>query len=151
MIFRLIVASLLPTLILGVQVLTCPDHLPIHAPPIDLQIDGCDAQPCHINRGDSVSMQTRFRAAVYTDEMRLALNSTVFGVQRPVELPYEMQNACNVIDGNCPVNQGDILTLRATIPVETEVHGGVPVELKLYVSHAPGFYCTCVLVNVVIH
>lgn len=70
---------------------------------------------------------------------------------RSVVLPPELVNACNTIVGNCPVTQGQLLTQRATIPVSTELHGGIPVELKFYISHAPGFYCTCTVVNLVIN
>lgn len=66
-------------------------------------------------------------------------------------MPPELADACNTIVGNCPVTQGQMLTQRATIPVSTEHHGGIPAELKVYISHAPGFYCTCAVVNIVIH
>lgn len=68
-----------------------------------------------------------------------------------VQLSPELSDACNTIVGSCPVTQGQMLTQRATIPVATEISGGIPSELKFYISHAPGFYCTCAVVNIVIH
>lgn len=69
---------------------------------------GCDSSPCHVNQGDSITYEVDFiagknalrlrwivyvlqivftiSAAVDTNEMRLAVNATIFGVQNPGKL-----------------------------------------------------------------
>ncbi|KAG4078282.1 hypothetical protein HA402_012992 [Bradysia odoriphaga] len=151
MLYHLIVGAIVPALVLGYQVVPCPDHLPINAPPIDIEIPGCPSTPCHVTRGTNITYQVRFFAAVDTPRMGLHMNSTVFGVESPVELPPELRDACNTIVEGCPVTEGQILTQRATIPVTSDFGGGIPAQLKFYISHDPGFYCTCAMVNIVIH
>lgn len=41
---------------------TGPDNLPINAPPLRIQIDGCDSAPCHVNRGESITYEVDFVA-----------------------------------------------------------------------------------------
>lgn len=83
----------------------------------------------------------------------MGINSTVFGETNPVFLPPDLGNACNGLTGgaSCPVTQGQQLTHGATIPVDTELHDGIPVQLLFRIFNATGISFVCAIVNIVIH
>lgn len=85
--------------------------------------------------------------------MILTINSTVFGETNPVFIPPELGNACNGLTGgvSCPVAQGQQLTHGATIPVDTELHDGIPAQLLFRIINAAGVPFVCLIVNIVIH
>lgn len=88
-----------------------------------------------------------------SDTLILGISSTVFGETNPVLLPPELSNACNGLTGgaSCPVSHEQQLTHGATIPVDTELHDGVPVQLQFRIINASGIPFVCTIVNIVIH
>lgn len=51
----------------------------------------------------------------------------------------------------CPVSAGQQVTQSATIPVSTELHGGIPAQLRVTMTNAAGAVNTCCLINLIIH
>ncbi len=51
----------------------------------------------------------------------------------------------------CPVAAGQEVTQTATIPVSSEHHGGIPVQLSVTMTNAENVVNACTLINLVIH
>lgn len=68
-----------------------------------------------------------------------------------VELPPALSNACNTMSPACPVAAGQQVTQSAGIPVSTELHGGVPVQLRVTMTNGANAINTCCLINLIVH
>lgn len=68
-----------------------------------------------------------------------------------VPLTPELSDGCNTLVGACPVTAGQTLTQFATIPVPSNIRGGIPAQLKIKMAHAYELFCTCFLINVIIN
>ncbi|KAJ6635143.1 Mite group 2 allergen-like Ixo r 2 [Pseudolycoriella hygida] len=153
MLSYLLAVAFIPAVVFGHHhILPCPGGLPT---PTAVRVQGCDSFPCYINSGDLVSYEVDFVQPHTTDALTLALNATVFGVEREVTLPPGASNACNsLIGASCPVSEGQSVTQGTTIPVFTEYHGGIPAQLRFQISHTMHGHehiCVCTLVNFIIN
>lgn len=68
-----------------------------------------------------------------------------------VGLPSELVNACNSLVGaSCPVNAHQMLTHGANIEGEGDLHGGIPVQMRIEITD-DDHVCLCALINLVVH
>lgn len=82
----------------------------------------------------------------------MEIEQTVLGNSTTFPFPPFLTNACNSMVGlGCPLVAGQNFTHGASIPVNTEVHGGIPLQLRISLRNAIGNFTGCTAVNLVVH
>lgn len=83
--------------------------------------------------------------------MTLAINSTVFGHTSPVDIPPPLNNAClSLVGSTCPVGAGQALTHGTTLPVNPDLHDGIPVTLYAQIYNDFNLTVFCSIIHVIV-
>ncbi|KAJ6640859.1 hypothetical protein Bhyg_05792 [Pseudolycoriella hygida] len=138
-----LVAAVLPTLILGHGIIPCPGGLP---PPTSLTISGCPASPCQVRNGDSLTYTVGFVPNSASPTMTLSITSTVLGETRDIELG-PLSNACTNMSPACPTVANQPVTQSATVPIVTDLHDGIPAQLRVTITNSANAVQLCALIN----
>lgn len=69
-----------------------------------------------------------------------------------VHLPEEQVNACNdLVGATCPVNAHQMLTHGGNIEGEGDLHGGIPVRMRIEIADDADHLCMCAVIDVIVH
>lgn len=84
--------------------------------------------------------------------LTMEIEQTVLGNSTTFPFPPALANACTSMVGlGCPIVAGQNFTHSSNVPINTEVHGGIPVQLRISLRTAPGNYTGCTTVNMIVH
>lgn len=73
--------------------------------------------------------------ATSAKELTVSLVGELFGVKMEFELPEDVQDGCNSVDGGCPVEAGETLLIQGKLPLEApSIVEGYTVGLELIVK-----------------
>ena len=77
-----------------------------------VRVIGCDAVPCELPRGSTVSMEMDFTTANEVTELRATVVATALGVTAPYDLPEDQANACLRLGegSSCPLSANEDAT-----------------------------------------
>lgn len=68
-----------------------------------------------------------------------------------VNIPDDDVNACNgLVNANCPVQAHQILRHGATIEGEGDLHGGIPVQMRIEIAD-DDHVCMCALIDLIVN
>ncbi|XP_037033541.1 uncharacterized protein LOC119072432 [Bradysia coprophila] len=156
MIAYLIIAAVIPAFISAqLQIIPCPGLAAVA--PAAIRVAGCTSMPCHVghtitpNHGHNFDYEADFDAHFNSQTLTLRVFETYFGETHELTLSAEQRNACNgLVAGSCPVQAHQRLTHGGNIEGEGNMHGGVPVEMRIEIAD-DDHVCMCALINLIVH
>ncbi|XP_076659785.1 NPC intracellular cholesterol transporter 2 [Halictus rubicundus] len=106
----------------------CDGGLPV---PKSVKIVGCTKLPCDLKRGEAAVGEIKFAVVADTKTLTPKVNAQVGSINTPFPLPEK--NACkNLIDAECPLDKGEVVTYKLSMPVrKIYPTGALTIQLSL--------------------
>ncbi|XP_037084595.1 NPC intracellular cholesterol transporter 2-like [Pollicipes pollicipes] len=114
----------------------------------DVRVDNCGGKICTLRRGTSTGITITFRPDKPHQRLKTKVSGVVFGLEVPFAgVP---SNACgSLVQGNCPLQQGQQYVYRAEIPVHNNYPAIPNVQVRyLLVDADTNEVVTCALIRV---
>ncbi|XP_013868332.1 epididymal secretory protein E1 [Austrofundulus limnaeus] len=103
--------------------LTCADQVKfvdcgsVSGKVIQVDINPCPTQPCHLQRGDSYTVNVTFSSVVDTPKSTAVVHGIVAAI--PIPFPIPVEDGCK--SGiQCPIQKQQMYHYVATLPVKSE-------------------------------
>lgn len=116
-----------------------------------VEIEGCDMSRCSIVSGAEVVLTSEITAVVPATSMHVTLVGFLLGIRVPFDLPADVQDGCNAVQGGCPVSVGVTYQLGTRFNVATpDLIIGASPHIELAATNEGGVRVMCARVQATI-
>ncbi|XP_063695699.1 NPC intracellular cholesterol transporter 2-like [Culicoides brevitarsis] len=117
-----------------------------------VNIQGCDEAPCHFYEGEMLNADAGLTVPHGTKSMKVKLDAYKLGIRIPFDLPEEILDACQFIEGaTCPLKGGESIKYNLSTELEGIPHDNVKVQIEFALTDDTGKNMNCVRFDAIVH
>lgn len=136
-----LVLALIPAVVFAdISFTSCKAGGPL---PTSISVKGCDESKCVLYNGLPVQMTGLITTHHDSNELTTSLEAFLGIVTLPMELPEDVVDGCNALEGGCPVSAGETRGLAAEFVVDSPF-SGIPVDIELSITNEKEELVMCV-------
>ena len=112
-----------------------------------IEIPDCDEAGCTVYNGVPVDMTGEIMSLYSAEALTTKLKAFLSIIELPLELPEDIVDGCNAIDGGCPVAAGETRGITANFVVDSTFDNINP-DIELSITNETDDLVMCVRTSV---